>query len=109
MTRVKRIGDATRHACRANEVAMTDRTAAAALNVHRSTADTLKPYWQAMVGHMDRLCRSWPSGRSPSAAIRRKCIDCCGGSVSEVRQCEAIDCPLWLYRLGTPRHLKEVA
>ena len=35
-----------------------------------------------------------------SVAIRRKCLDCCGGSKSEVRQCSTTKCPLWKYRMG---------
>lgn len=31
-------------------------------------------------------------------AIRKKCLDCCGGMVSEVRACRMKDCPLWVYR-----------
>jgi hypothetical protein len=34
-------------------------------------------------------------------AIRRKCIDCSGGKIAEVRHCEAIACPLWPFRLGS--------
>jgi hypothetical protein len=37
---------------------------------------------------------------SPIAAIRLKCIDCCGGNKSEVRKCPAINCPLWPMRMG---------
>ena len=33
-------------------------------------------------------------------AIRLKCLDCCAGSYSEVRQCSAIYCPLHRYRMG---------
>ena len=31
-------------------------------------------------------------------AIRKKCIDCCGGMISEVRGCRIKSCPLWEYR-----------
>lgn len=31
-------------------------------------------------------------------AIRKKCLDCSGGMVSEVRACRVKDCPLWAYR-----------
>lgn len=37
---------------------------------------------------------------TPVRAIRRKCLDCCGGYEREVRECELDDCPLWDYRLG---------
>lgn len=44
--------------------------------------------------------RKYPPKMGRANAIRRKCIDCCGGERSEVRRCEAIDCPLWPHRLG---------
>ncbi|HSO42690.1 MAG TPA: hypothetical protein VLR47_07610 [Rhodospirillales bacterium] len=34
-------------------------------------------------------------------AMRRRCIDCCGGKSDEVRRCTAVACPLWPYRMGT--------
>jgi len=34
------------------------------------------------------------------AAVRRKCVDCCGGSFKAVRWCPATDCPLWSLRFG---------
>ena len=37
---------------------------------------------------------------SPIRAIRAKCLDCCGGSPSEVRKCVASNCPLWAFRMG---------
>jgi hypothetical protein len=33
-------------------------------------------------------------------AIRAKCLDCCVGNAAEVRRCTAVDCPLWLWRMG---------
>ena len=38
---------------------------------------------------------------SPLKALRLRCIDCCGGSASEVRMCVAVDCPAWPYRMAT--------
>ena len=32
--------------------------------------------------------------------IRARCIDCCAGNYSEVKKCEAIECPSWPYRTG---------
>ena len=32
--------------------------------------------------------------------IRKKCMDCCGNSIKEVRRCNIKDCPLWLYRVN---------
>lgn len=41
----------------------------------------------------------------PLKAIRAKCLDCCCGQVSEVRQCVAKTCPLWALRTGhRPTH-----
>lgn len=37
---------------------------------------------------------------TPIQAIRRKCIDCAGGSYKAVRNCEEEDCPLYPFRLG---------
>lgn len=36
-----------------------------------------------------------------TAIIRGKCIDCCGGSLVEVKCCTVTDCNLWPYRMGT--------
>ena len=33
--------------------------------------------------------------------IRKKCLDCCVGQISEVRLCTATACDLWPYRMGT--------
>ena len=37
---------------------------------------------------------------TPMKAIRRKCIDCSGGSSNEVKLCPVQDCPLYAYRFG---------
>ena len=37
---------------------------------------------------------------TPMKAIKAKCLDCCCGDRSEVKDCTAKDCPLWAYRLG---------
>jgi hypothetical protein len=34
-------------------------------------------------------------------AVRRKCIDCSGGEMAEVRHCTVLRCELWPFRLGT--------
>jgi hypothetical protein len=36
----------------------------------------------------------------PLKAIRKKCIDCSGGSVKEVARCEITDCALHPFRMG---------
>lgn len=33
-------------------------------------------------------------------AIRLKCLGCCCGNNAEVRNCPAVNCPLWRYRMG---------
>lgn len=40
------------------------------------------------------------SPMSPLEAIRRKCRDCSCYQPSEVRLCEAVNCPLWPFRAG---------
>ena len=37
---------------------------------------------------------------TPVQAIQKKCIDCSGGSLAEVRNCELTDCPLHIFRMG---------
>lgn len=37
---------------------------------------------------------------SPIAALRARCLDCCGGSAQEVRYCTARKCPSWPFRMG---------
>jgi hypothetical protein len=38
---------------------------------------------------------------SPLKAIRLHCIDCSGGSISEVTKCMHLSCAKWLFRMGT--------
>lgn len=41
--------------------------------------------------------------------IRAKCLDCCVHQPSEVRLCNATDCPLWPYRMGkNPFHERKM-
>ncbi len=37
---------------------------------------------------------------TPLKAIRAKCLDCAGGSCTEVRLCPNEDCPLHFFRAG---------
>ena len=37
---------------------------------------------------------------SPTKAIKAHCIECCGGSAAEAKQCTATKCPLWCFRTG---------
>ena len=38
--------------------------------------------------------------KTPIRAIRENCIECSGGSFSEVRHCVIHMCPLYPYRMG---------
>lgn len=40
-----------------------------------------------------------PQQATPLEAIRAKCIDCSGGDPTEVRECVAIGCALWPFRM----------
>lgn len=42
-------------------------------------------------------------------AMRRRCVDCCGGKTDEVRRCTAVACPLWPYRMGTDPWRRDAA
>ena len=37
---------------------------------------------------------------TPLKAMRKKCIECCGGSYKEVKLCTDQDCTLHRYRFG---------
>jgi len=43
---------------------------------------------------------------TPCKAIRKKCLECSGGSANEARLCHLNKCPLWHYRLGTGKRIK---
>jgi hypothetical protein len=57
----------------------------------------------------------------PLKAVRRHCLDCCGGSANEVALCPARSCPLWTMRFNkrpvpaeyaddpTPLHPSEIS
>lgn len=40
-------------------------------------------------------------GGTPLKAIKRRCLDCSGGSKAEVRNCKRVGCDLHPYRLGS--------
>lgn len=44
-----------------------------------------------------------PKTLTALSALGLKCIDCCGGSRSEVRNCELEDCALWSFRMAGMR------
>lgn len=41
-----------------------------------------------------------PKTRSPLGAARAFCLDCCGGSAKEVKECAGTHCPLHPFRFG---------
>lgn len=38
--------------------------------------------------------------RSPLTGIRAFCVECSGGSPKQATMCDAMECPLWPFRLG---------
>ena len=44
--------------------------------------------------------------KSPIKAIRAFCLDCCGGSSTEVRECTSKSCPLKPFRFGRNPYIK---
>ena len=55
---------------------------------------------ESSIKHLQTLTKQFPVGKSPTAAIRRKCLDCCVGDASEVDRCHISDCALWPFRYG---------
>lgn len=43
---------------------------------------------------------------SAKAAIYLACLECMGGSRSEIKSCGNEPCPLWPYRLGTGKQIR---
>ena len=41
--------------------------------------------------------------KSPVKAIRKKCLDCCAGSIKAIKYCPSYECTLWPYRFGMRR------
>lgn len=39
--------------------------------------------------------------KNPASGIRAFCVRCMGGQTAEVRKCQATNCPLWAFRMGT--------
>ena len=51
--------------------------------------------------HSPRLAKSFQlayEGRSRPAAIKAKCLDCCGYQPAEVKRCTTVTCPLHKFR-----------
>ena len=45
--------------------------------------------------------------QSPIRAIRKKCLDCSGGSSNEVSCCTVTSCPLYAFRSGRNPYRKQ--
>jgi hypothetical protein len=66
------------------------------------------PIHDTLTGYDFRVDR--PLGRK--MAIRKKCLECCAGSASQVRHCDIYDCTLWPWRSGrqeTPKPVENEA
>lgn len=46
------------------------------------------------------MTKTTAAKRNPIRAIRRHCLDCCGGSAAAVAECPAAPCALWVFRMG---------
>lgn len=44
---------------------------------------------------------------TPLQAIRKKCLDCTGDNLEEIRKCPIEECPLYIYRSGKLEQDKE--
>jgi hypothetical protein len=55
-----------------------------------------------LAGSTDSESTAVPQGKplNPIKAIRAKCLDCCGGSSTEVKLCGAFECALYPFRFG---------
>lgn len=47
--------------------------------------------------YIRKIC---PKRRSPTRAIREKCLDCMGNQPKEVAACPSTNCSLWAFRMG---------
>jgi hypothetical protein len=45
---------------------------------------------------------------SPLKAIRSNCIDCSGGILKYVRECNITECPLYPFRMGKNPHRLQI-
>lgn len=54
-----------------------------------------------------RLGHRPKSGITASEAIKKFCLECCNGSVTERRLCTAVKCPVWRYRKGKEEFYSE--
>ena len=61
-----------------------------------------KRYYINSKGLPNRHGTRWLRGE-----IRKKCLECCGGSAGEVRLCLSKSCGLWIWRTGSCLPFKE--
>ena len=52
-----------------------------------------------------RVMRQAWAGNRP-AAVKAKCLECCGFQRLEVRLCQIVTCPLWEFRPKSRRKVK---
>jgi hypothetical protein len=78
---------------------MNERTRLASIDPTKLDETDLQHITDGMYALMDEG-EKYPSKLGRRDAIRRRCIDCNGGELSEVRFCQAIECPLWPFRMG---------
>ena len=89
------------------EAVMTERARLPSLDPLKLGETDLRRVTEAMHALMREGDR-YPRKMGRRDAIRRKCIDCSGGKIAEVRRCEAINCSLWPYRLGSNPYRERV-
>jgi len=56
--------------------------------------------WAERTGLYYELGRGCGEIATPVKTIRKHCLQCCGGGSKEVRECTAVQCWCWPYRLG---------
>ena len=61
---------------------------------------TAKESYDENIAHTEKLSGTFPKGMRWRDAVRRKCIDCQGGQVTEVATCHLTYCALWPFRMG---------
>jgi hypothetical protein len=82
------------------EVLQEDRIREAVTDLGGETKLDSRPIARSPEDEAGRIARFGHMPMTPLAALRLRCIDCCGDSVDEVRRCAACACPAWLFRIG---------
>jgi hypothetical protein len=81
-------------------LSMAERARLASFDPTKLGEIDLQVVTDAMHTLMRKGTKKYPLGLGRKDAIRRHCIDCCLGQLSEVRLCVACRCALWPFRLG---------